>query len=149
MKKFRFPLDTVLTYKRNILDTLQIEHGRILAEIRWQTELIERLQREYEEVSAEYRARSAEGLSIRDAQRYQMELRARERDIEKEAEKLMALRKQEEEKRGEIVEVKKDTSAIEKLREKKLSEYNTAVAKTEEVAVEEFVSSRMSVQGGN
>lgn len=149
MKKFRFPLDTVLTYKRNILETLQIEHGRILAEIRWQTELIERLQRDYEAFAAEYRTRSAEGLSIRDAQGYQMELRARERDIEKEAEKLMALRKQEEAKRAEIVEVKTDTSAIEKLREKKLAVYNAAAAKAEEVAVEEFVSSRMSVQGSN
>ena len=149
MKKFRFPLDSVLTYKRNILDTLQIEHGRILAEIRRQLELIEQMQRDYEAFSAEFRIRSAEGLGIRDAQNYQLELRARERDIEKEEEKLLALRKQEEAKREEIVEVKKDTSAIEKLREKKLAAYNAAAAKAEEIAVEEFVSSRMSVQNTN
>ena len=146
MKKFRFPLDTVLAYKKNILDTLQIEHGRILAEIRRQLELIERMQQDYEAFSAEFRTRSAEGLGIRDAQNYQLEIRARERDIEKEEIRLQALRKQEEAKRAEIVEVKTDTSAIEKLREKKLAAYNAAAAKAEEIAVEEFVSSRMSVQ---
>ncbi len=149
MKKFRFPLDTVLAYKRNILETLQIEHGRILAEIRRQMDLIEQMQRDYELFSAEFRTRSAEGLGIRDAQNYQLELRARERDIEKEEMRLLALRKQEEAKREEIVEVKTDTSAIEKLREKKLASYNAAVAKAEEIAVEEFVSSRMSVQNTN
>ena len=147
MKKFRFPLDTVLTYKKNILETLQIEHGRILAEIRQQTELIERMERDYEAVSAEFRTRSAEGLTVHDAQGYQMELRARERDIEREVHKLEGLRKQEEAKREEIVEVKIETSSIEKLREKKLAAYNAAAAKAEELAVEEFVSSRMSTQG--
>lgn len=148
MKKFRFSLDTVLTYKRNILDTLQIEHGQIMAEVRRQLELLERLRQEYDALAAEFRSRSAEGVSIREAQGYQMELRARERDIEREELALRALRKKEEEKRAEIVEVKKDTSAIEKLREKKLAAYNAAAAKAEEVSVEEFVSSRMSVQGG-
>ncbi|MBR2481865.1 MAG: flagellar export protein FliJ [Oscillospiraceae bacterium] len=146
MKKFKFPLDTVLAYKKNILDTLQIEHGRILAEIRRQLELIEQMQQDYEAFSAEFRTRSAEGLGIRDAQNYQLEIRARERDIEKEEIRLQALRKQEEAKRAEIVEVKTDTSAIEKLREKKLAAYNAAAAKAEEIAVEEFVSSRMSMQ---
>ncbi|MBR2928055.1 MAG: flagellar export protein FliJ [Oscillospiraceae bacterium] len=146
MKKFKFPLDTVLAYKKNILDTLQIEHGRILAEIRRQLELIEQMQQDYEAFSSEFRTRSAEGLGIRDAQNYQLEIRARERDIEKEEIRLQALRKQEEAKRAEIVEVKTDTSAIEKLREKKLAAYNAAAAKAEEIAVEEFVSSRMSVQ---
>ena len=146
MKKFRFPLDTVLTYNKSILDTLQIEHGRILAEIRRQTDLIAQMQQDYERFSAEYRTRSAEGLNISDARSYQMELRARERDIEKEEKRLQALHKQEEAKRAEIVEVKTDTSAIEKLREKKLAAYNAAASKAEEIAVEEFVSSRMSVQ---
>lgn len=149
MKKFKFPLDTVLAYKKSILETLQIEHGRILAEIRRQQELIEQMQRDYEAFAAEFRTRSAEGLGIRDAQHYQLEIRARERDIEKEEAKLITLRKQEEAKRAEIVEVKTDTSAIEKLREKKLASYNAAAAKAEEIAVEEFVSSRMSVQNTN
>ena len=100
MKKFRFPLDTVLIYKRNILESLQVEHGRILAEIRRQTDFIEQLRQSYQAFSAEYRRRSAEGLSIQDANSCQMELRARERDIEKEEKRLAALHKQEEAKRA-------------------------------------------------
>ena len=43
-------------------------------------------------------------------------------------------------KRLEVVEAKKDTSSIEKLREKKLDSYNKAVQKSEEAMIDEFVS---------
>ena len=47
MKKFRFTLETVLEYKQQILDSLQAEHGAILARIRQQEEHIEALEAEY------------------------------------------------------------------------------------------------------
>ena len=34
MKKFRFSLETVLEYKQQILDSLQTEHGAILAQVK-------------------------------------------------------------------------------------------------------------------
>ena len=34
MKKFFFPLDTVLSYKEQVLDGLKAEHARILAKVR-------------------------------------------------------------------------------------------------------------------
>ena len=52
-------------------------------------------------------------------------------------------------KRLEVVEAKKDTSSIEKLREKKLDSYNKAVQKSEELIIEEFVTTArvMAAQG--
>ena len=44
-------------------------------------------------------------------------------------------------KRQEVVDAKIDTSSIEKLKEKKLDLYNKAVQKSEEVLIDEFVSS--------
>ena len=40
MKKFKFALDTVLSYKQQVLDALQGEHAEILARVRNQEELL-------------------------------------------------------------------------------------------------------------
>lgn len=142
MKKFRFELETVLSYKRQVLDALQVEHAAALIELRKQQELIETLWASYKAYSEEYRTRCAEGLDIRDVLAYQAGLRAREREIQQETDRLAELRKKEEAKRSEVVEAKQDTSSIEKLREKKLENYKAAISKSEEQFIEEFVSSR-------
>ena len=142
MKKFRFELETVLAYKRQMLDALQVEHAAALAELRRQQELIESLWASYKAYSEEYRVRCAQGLDIRDVLSYQAGLRAREREIQQETDYLAELRKKEEAKRSEVVTAKQDTSSIEKLREKKLENYRAAIAKSEEQFIEEFVSSR-------
>ncbi len=142
MKKFRFELETVLAYKQQMLDALQVEHAAALAELRRQQELIESLWASYKIYSEEYRVRCAAGLDIRDVLSYQAGLRAREREIQQETDYLAELRKKEEAKRSEVVTAKQDTSSIEKLREKKLENYRAAIAKSEEQFIEEFVSSR-------
>ena len=134
MKKFRFSLETVLEYKQQILDSLQAEHGAILARIRKQEEHIEALEAEYRHLSQEFNRRKAEGISILDALKYEQYLRAMERQIEEAHQLLQDLQKQ--------VEAKKDTSSIEKLREKKLEVYNKAVQKSEENLIDEFVTTK-------
>lgn len=80
---------------------------------------------------------------------YEQYLRATERQIEEAVEILERLRAEAEAKRLEVVEAKKDTSSIEKLREKKLDSYNKAVQKSEELIIEEFVTTTrvMAAQG--
>ena len=140
MKKFRFSLETVLEYKQQILDSLQAEHGAILARIRQQEEHIEMLEAEYRHLSQEFNRRKTEGISILDALKYEQYLRAMERQIQQAVYRLEELRRQEEAKRLEVVAAKQDTSSIEKLKEKKLDSYNKAVQKSEEAMIDEFVS---------
>ena len=149
MKKFRFPLDTVLSYKQQVLDALRGEHAAILAEVHTQEEWVEHLWQEYRAYSEEYRQRSAEGLVMTEALMYQTGLRSIEREIQRETEKLDALRAKEEAKRAEVVEDKKETSSIEKLREKKLDAYHKEEAKSEEIFIEEFVSTMRVVSQAN
>lgn len=149
MKKFKFPLDTVLSYKQQVLDALRGEHAAILAEVHAQEEWVEHLWQEYRAYSEEYRQRTAEGLVMTEALMYQTGLRSIEREIQRETEKLDALRAKEEAKRAEVVEAKKDTSSIEKLREKKLDAYHKEEAKSEEVFIEEFVSTMRVVSRAN
>lgn len=142
MKKFRFSLETVLEYKQQILDSLQAEHGAILAQIREQEAYIEEVEAAYRHLSQEFNRRKEEGVSILDALKYEQYLRAREREIEEAYARLHELQEQEEVKRAEVIEAKKDTSSIEKLREKKLDIYNKAVAKSEEALIDEFVTTK-------
>ena len=144
MKKFRFSLETVMEYKQQVLDSLQAEHGAILAKVRRQEELIEELEAAYRHLAQEFNRRKLEGISILDAMKYEQYLRSSERQLEEAYQHLAKLQKQEEAKRDEVVEAKKETSSIEKLREKKLDAYHKAEAKSEELFIEEFVSSARS-----
>lgn len=140
MKKFKFSLDTVLVYKQQILDALKGEHAAILAQVREQEEILDGVWMRYRACNEEYRERKITGLTITEATLYQNGLRALELEIQRETDKLEALRRKEEAKRSEVVEAKKDTSSLEKLREKKLDLYNKAIQKDEETVLEEFVT---------
>ena len=145
MKKFKFSLDSVLSYKQQVLDALKGEHAAILMRVREQEERLEAVWQEYRGYDAEYTRRKAEGITISDAMIYQGGLRALERDIQRETDRLEELRKQEEAKRQEVIDAKSDTSSLEKLKEKKLDLYNKAVQKSEENLIDEFVSSRRRI----
>ena len=148
MKKFKFSLDTVLSYKQQVLEALQGEHALALAAVREQEALLENLWKQYRDYNAEYRRRAEEGLPLTEALMYQNGLRAAEQEIQRETRRLEELRAEEEKRRVKVVEAKKDTSSIEKLREKKLDAYHKAEAKSEEAFIEEFVST-MRVNAAN
>ena len=141
MKKFQFSLDSVLSYKQQVLDALKGEHAEILAQVRAQEDVLEAVWQEYRDCNEEYSQRKAQGMTITDALVYQNGLRVLERNIQRETDKLEELRKKEEKKRQEVVDAKIDTSSIEKLKEHKLEDYNKAVRKDEEKLLDEFVSS--------
>lgn len=141
MKKFKFSLDSVLSYKEQVLEALQGEHAVILARVREQESVLDGLWQQYRDCDDEYRQRKLEGMTIMDAMFYQNGLRVLEADIQRETDRLAELRKKEEAKRQEVVDAKIDTSSIEKLKEHKLEDYNKAVQKSEENLIDEFISS--------
>ena len=145
MKKFRFSLETVLDYKQEVLSALQTEHAAILARVHAQEDLLEELENYYSELDAEFTERKLEGITILDAMQYEQYLRATERQIEEAVEILERLRAEAEAKRLEVVEAKKDTSSIEKLKEKKLDAYRKSVQKAEEATIDEFVMTQRAM----
>lgn len=140
MKKFRFSLETVLDYKQQVLDALRAEHGAILAQVRAQEDVVDGLEGEHQEVDGEFSQRKLEGITVVDALSYEQYLRALERQIQTERRKLEVLRHKEEQKREQVVEARKETATLEKLREHKLDDYRKAEQKEEEQRIEEFVS---------
>lgn len=146
MKKFKFSLDTVLSYKQQVLGALQGEYAEAMAQVRAQEALLEKLWQEYRDCNEDYRDQAMEGMPITDALMYQNALRAAEQEIQRETKRLEELQAEAERRREKMVDAKKETSSIEKLREKKLDAYHKAEAKSEELFIEEFVSSTRSSQ---
>ena len=145
MKKFKFSLDTVLSYKQQVLGVLQGEYAEAMAQVHAQEALLEKLWREYRDCNEDYRDQAMEGMPITDALMYQSALRAAEQEIQLETKHLEELQAEAEKRREKMVEAKKETSSIEKLREKKLDAYHKEEAKNEELFIEEFVSSTRAV----
>lgn len=140
MKKFQFSLETVLGYKQQVLSAHQTEHAAILAQLRAQEEVLLALEEQYRQTDSAFLQEKLEGISIGDAMGYERFLRLTEQHIQLELRQLERIQRQEEEKRGQVVIAKQDTSSLEKLREKKLDSYNRAVQKGEEAMIDELVS---------
>ena len=140
MKKFRFSLETVLDYKNQALDALRAEHGAILAQVRAQERVIADLEAEHREADEDFTQRKLEGINVLDALSFEQYLRSLERKLQEEYRKLDRLRRREEDKRAQVVEARKETATIEKLKEHKLEDYRKAEQKDEEQRIEEFVS---------
>ena len=71
MKKFFFPLDTVLRYKEQVLDSLKGEHARILAKIRECENAIDELEHEYSQCAAEFQQNKMNGMKINEMHTYE------------------------------------------------------------------------------
>ena len=145
MKKFYFALDTVLRYKEQVLDGLKAEHARILAKVRDCERAIEELVRRHQSCTEELRQNKMDGITVREIHTYENYLESLGLQIRQKKEYLEQLRKKEEAKRNEVVEAKKETSSIDKLKEKKLEAYNKEVQKEDEHFIEEYVATKRAM----
>lgn len=146
MKKFYFTLDTVLNYKEQVLENLQGEHARIIAERVECERGIEALEQEQQDCIDELEKKKLQGLSITDMQTYDRFLTSLRKKIERERERLKEILLREERKREEVVEARKETASITKLKEKKRAQYDKEVQKADEQFIDEFVSNKRAVE---
>ncbi len=144
MKKFKFQLDTVLRYKTQVLDIRLAEHGSALAALRKQEAILERATQNRIACEEEYRQKKAEGITIADSMKYETGIQVLERTVQREAAMLKERQKDEEMKRARLVEARKETQSLEKLKEIKRDEYDFAVAKAEEKEIDDLVMARRS-----
>ena len=82
----------------------------------------------------------AAGATIENYRLFDLCIGRMEEIIDEEKERLNVLRRQEDAKKQEVIEAKVDTSRYEKLKDRKLKEYQKAAAKADEMFIEEFVS---------
>ncbi|MFT4005471.1 MAG: flagellar export protein FliJ [Lacrimispora sp.] len=147
MKKFSFPLDTVLNYKDQVLDNLKNEHAQILAKVAQQEKWINTLADQRSSACIRFQEEIRNGIAINVMREYESYITYMQQKILAEQGILQRLKRREEQKRAEVVEARKETASIEKLKEKKLVQYNKDVLRSEELFIEEFVSNTTSVHG--
>lgn len=146
MKKFNFPLDTVLNYKDQVLDNLKNEHAQIVAKVASQEKKIEELSDQRRSACVRFQEETQNGIAINVMREYETYIAFMQQKILAEQGVLQRMKKKEEQKRSEVVEARKEVISIEKLKEKKLLQYNKEVLRSEELFIEEFVSNTTSVQ---
>uniref|UniRef100_UPI000AF8EE62 flagellar export protein FliJ n=1 Tax=Clostridium sp. NkU-1 TaxID=1095009 RepID=UPI000AF8EE62 len=88
-----------------------------------------------------------QGIAVSMMREYETYITFMQQKILAEQGVLQRLKKKEEQKREEVVEARKEVVSIEKLKEKKLLQYNKEVLRSEELFIEEFVSNTTSVHG--
>lgn len=148
MKKFRFQLDTVLDYRRQVLDERQSQYARALEQVRQQERRKEDAEERYRQLNRRFREAAAVGVSAPEALSYESGLRILEREIARETQLLEQYRKTAEEKRSQVVEAHVDTAILDRLREKKLEAYHQEVQKSDERFIDELVSAARCGEAG-
>lgn len=142
MKKFFFSLDTVLSYKERVLDGLKAEHMKVLVQLRKCEEEIEKLEQAYQDNAKKFDEKKRQGLEIQDIYIYDNFLKGIQLKIARKRGELLELKREEEKRREKVVEAKKESSSLDKLKEKQFEEYNKQMQKENEQMIEEFVSTR-------
>lgn len=145
MKKFNFPLNTVLNYKDQALDNLKSEHAQILVRVAGQEKKISQMEEMRNSACIKLKKETETGIAINAMREYEAYIMNMEKIILAEQKTLAVLKEKEEQKRAQVVEARKEKASIEKLKEKKLMQYDKEVQRSEELFIEEFVSNIMSV----
>ena len=140
MKKFSFKLEPVLKYKNDRLEMLKNEHAKIVARIVAQEEKIAGLENDRHNCEMEFNERKKMGIIPIEAVNFQNYLDMQDKVIKKEQLVLKGIQAEEERKKEEILEAKKESLTIERLKEINLEQYRKEEAKENENFIEEFVS---------
>ena len=140
VKKFAFALDKVLSYKRQYENSIRNEHAAIMHEIRQQEKMFQELSNKDVEIRQQMKREQEEGCQILRIHTYENYLEYLKGEMFRVNQRIKALKVREEQKRKELIAAKTDTTSLDKLKEKKLEEYNKVVQKEQEQLVEEFVN---------
>ena len=148
MKRFHFQLEPVLKYKQQTLDSLMNELAEAqmvaAAQEKVRDDAIARLAA----YDAEFAEKRATGFTNLEAVEYEAGQQVLEQRLQRE-EKLLALRRRElEAKRQQVVEARQETHTIERLKEIRRGEYDTAAAKAEERALDDLTAARRAAAAG-
>ena len=146
MKGFSFRLESVLEYKQDQLEMLQNDYVSIMDEIAQQEKKIQQMKEKKKRCQLDFDAKKTEGITPIEAVNCQNYLEQQEYLLRKEQDILEQMKKKEKQKKEELLESKKETLSMEKLKDIRFKEYQKASSRETELLVEEFVSNRQSLK---
>lgn len=140
MKQFRYRLETVLSYKTQVLEDLRVQHAAALHLVNKKKEEIDGLNRQMDQFCAGLDEKKQSGSAIEEMQLYDMCISRMENIIQNEKEKLADLKGKEKKKKEEVIRANVDAARYEKLKDRRFREYCQAEQKEQETFIEEFVN---------
>ena len=141
MKKFKFSLEKILQLKEQFLKSLKNDLSTLHILLKEKEEEIKLLWLKYSESDKSYKNKSSLSILPYEIKFYKDYMNTLLSSIKKKEEEKELIFKKIEAKKQEIINLNIEISSIEKLKEKKLIQYNYQVQKMEELLIEEFVSS--------
>lgn len=142
MKRFQFQLAPVLDYKQQVLDGLMAELGALQEKARQQEQRKEAALRRQADYDAEFAEKRERGLSVLELVEYEGCQEVLAREVLRETLELEKALRKVEDKRREVVQARQETFSLEKLRDIRRKEYDSAVAKAEEKTLDDLTASR-------
>ena len=142
MKKFKFGLEKLLSYKDQILEGEMQKLSAILAQIAEKENEIKNLKNNLEQAGRELDSKLKATVLPDECQRYQHYIDRLRDEIKTAEAELAALERTREAQIDIIAEAKKESRSLEILKENQLEAYNEEVRKTTEREIEEFISAQ-------
>ncbi len=146
MKKFQFSLSHMREYKSRILDE---EQGTLLRLKDEQTQIeqaIEKLQTEFQNISAQMQVAQIKGTTVMELQGFSMQLDTIRLQLkELQAALLKAVQKVEKQTKV-VIAANQEVSKLDKLQDKQYEAYRHKEEKAEELRIEEIVVQAFSVK---
>lgn len=142
MKKFSFSLQKIIEIKEQILENLKIELSSLNDELMNIDSVIKKLKMQFSDTDKEFITKSSTAISVGEMAYYKMLMNSILKQIDNKEEEKEIVLKQIDAKRNEIVDLNKELSSLDKLRENELDKYNKAILKSEEIFIDEFVSNK-------
>ena len=140
MKKFAFSLDKVLDFKEQTLENKNNEMAKLQSDLRELERKIDDCNFQFAQTNQKMVTALETGLSALDMASYKTYLQEINLNTKKLINQKFELVKFIDQKMAVILELKTDISGLEKLKDKKFSEYSKLIQKEQELALEEFVN---------
>lgn len=147
MKKFVFSLEKVLGFKQQTLGIKKNEMAVLQAKLHDLELEIQSLEDKFTTLNAKMVEEMKQGLAQSDMASYKMYFNTLNAKIQKLIDNKLQLLELISKKKTEILQINTEISGLEKLKDKQLADYMKAVEKSQELAIEEFVSQAHSSAG--
>ena len=140
MKKFKFSLQRLLEYKDKSLDHEKDTLAAIRRELQVLVEQRQELARQFREANDRFNARAAIGMTQQDINAEKAYIKSLQAQIDGLDVKIASTEVRVEKQLLVVVELTKEVSSIEKLKEHQLEDYKKREQKEDELFIEEFVT---------
>ena len=139
MKKFAFSLQKLLDYQQQMFEIELTVLGDMRAVLAAMEEDLENTKAESVQRAVNFRQKAAKGMPAIQMETHKNYMTMLDFTIKQKEQQIQMQIATIERQAEKVLEAKREISTIEKLRERKLEEYNHSVRKAEELFIEEFV----------